>query len=123
MANVSFVNLTPHAIVIRLVDGTDLTIAPSGKVARVDEAPNSVVDEIGGVPVLAKSVFTEVIDLPKPVEGTAFIVSGLVAGAVSRGDVFCPATGPKDDAIRNEKGHIVAVKFLKATMSYGVVIC
>ena len=101
MANVSFVNLTPHAIVIRLVDGTDLTIAPSGKVARVDEAPNSVVDEIGGVPVLAKSVFTEVIDLPKPVEGTAFIVSGLVAGAVSRADVFCPATGPKDDAIRN----------------------
>ena len=123
MANVSFVNLTPHAIVIRLVDGTDLTIAPSGKVARVDEAPNSVVDEIGGVPVLAKSVFTEVIDLPKPVEGTAFIVSGLVAGAVSRADVFCPATGPKDDAIRNEKGHIVAVKSLKATLSYGVVIC
>ena len=126
MANVSFVNLTPHAIVIRLVDGTDLTIAPSGKVARVDEAPNSVVDEIGGVPVLAKSVFTEVIDLPKPVEGTAFIVSGLVAGAVSRADVFSPATGPKDEAIRNEKGHIVAVKFLKATTlpnTDGVVIC
>jgi hypothetical protein len=123
MANVSFVNLTPHNIVIRLVDGTDLTIVPSGKVARVDEAPNSVVDEIGGVPVLAKSVFTEVIDLPKPVEGTAFIVSGLVAGAVSRGDVFSPATGPKDDPIRNEKGHIVAVKSLKATLSYGVVIC
>jgi hypothetical protein len=67
-----------------------------------------------------------VIDLPEPIEGTAFIVSGLVAGAVSRSDVFSPATGPKDEAIRNDKGHIIAVKFLKATTfpnTDGVVIC
>jgi hypothetical protein len=114
MAN--FVNLTPHPIVIRLADETDLVVNPSGKVARVDEAPNKVVGEIGGVPVLSRSTFTEVVDLPDPEENTAYIVSSLVAGVVSRLDVFSPATGPKDSAIRNEKGHIVAVRFLKATM-------
>jgi len=122
----NFVNLTPHAIVVRLQDGSDLTFPPSGKVARVDEAPNFINGEIGGVPVLARTVFTAVIDLPEPTEGTAFIVSGLVAGVVYRPDVFSPATGPKDEAIRNDKGHIIAVKFLKATTlpnTDGVVIC
>lgn len=118
MANVSvsFVNLTPHPIVIRRADGTDTTFVPSGKVARVDETANSIVGDIEGIPVLAKSQFTQVIDLPEPEEGVVFIVSGLVAGQVSRNDVFSPATGPKDDAIRNEKGHIVAVKFLKKSL-------
>jgi hypothetical protein len=126
MANVSFVNLTPHAIVIRLVDGTDLTFPPSGKVARVDEAPNFVNGEIGGIPIISRTVFGEVIDLPEPVEGIGYIVSGLVAGVVYRADVFAPATGPKDGAIRNDKGQIVAVVALKATtngIDSGVVIC
>lgn len=126
MANfVNFVNLTPHPIVVRLHDG-DVTFPPSGKVARVDEMPTTVVGEMGGVKILSRTVFTAVINLPEPVEGTAFIVSGLVAGAVSRADVFCPATGPKDGAIRNDKGHIIAVVALKATTNGhddGVVIC
>jgi len=122
----NFVNLTPHAIVVRLADGTDLTFPPSGKVARVDEMPTTVVGDLDGIPILSRTVFGQVVDLPEPIEGTAFIVSGLVAGVVYRGDVFSPATGPKDGAIRNDKGHIIAVVSLKATtngIDSGVVIC
>ena len=122
----NFVNLTPHPIVVRLNDGSDLTFPPSGKVARVDELPTTTVGEVGGVKILSRTVFGEVIDLPEPTEGVGYIVSGLVAGVVYRADVFAPATGPKDNAIRNEKGHIVAVVALKATtngVDAGVVIC
>jgi len=121
-----FVNLTPHAIVVRLADGSDLTFPASGKVARVDELPTTVVGEMGGVKILSRTVFGQVVDLPEPTEGFAYIVSGLVAGVVYRADVFAPATGPKDGAIRNDKGQIVAVVALKATTSGiddGVVIC
>ena len=122
----NFVNLTPHAIVVRLNDGNDLTFPPSGKIARVDELPTTVVGEVGGVKILSRTVFGEVIDLPEPVEGIGYIVSGLVAGVVYRADVFAPATGPKDGAVRNDKGHIFAVVALKATTNgsdAGVVIC
>ena len=124
MAN--FVNLTPHAIVVRMPDGSDLTFPPSGKIARVDELPNVHTGDIDGIPVISRTVFGKVIDLPEPVEGVAYIVSGLVAGQVYRSDVFAPATGPKDNAIRNDKGHIVAVISLKSTVGPiddGVVIC
>lgn len=122
----NFVNLTPHAITVRLNDGSDLTFPPSGKIARVDEMPNVHTGDINGIPIMARTVFGEVIDLPEPTEGIGYIVSGLVAGVVYRADVFAPATGPKDNAIRNEKGHIIAVVALKATtngISSGVVIC
>jgi hypothetical protein len=122
----NFLNLTPHPIVVRLNDGSDLTFPPSGKVARVDELPTQIVGDVNGIPIMARTVFGEVIDLPEPVEGLGYIVSGLVAGAVSRADVFAPATGPKDGAVRNDKGHIVAVVALKATtngVDAGVVIC
>ena len=122
----NFLNLTPHAIVVRLADGSDLTFPPSGKVARVDELPTTVIGEFDGITILSRTVFGKVIDLPDPVEGTAFIVSGLVAGVVYRADVFSPATGPKDGAVRNDKGHIVAVVSLKSTVGPiddGIVIC
>ena len=122
----NFVNLTPHPIVVRMNDGTDLTFPPSGKVARVDELPTQIVGDLDGIKLLPRTVFGEVIDLPEPVEGVGYIVSGLVAGVVYRADVFAPATGPKDGALRNDKGHIVTVVALKATtngIDSGVVIC
>ena len=122
----SLINLTPHAIVVRMPDGSDLTFPPSGKVARVDEMPSEVVGTLFGIPVISRTVFGQVIDLPEPVEGFAYIVSGLVAGVVYRNDVFSPATGPKDGALRNDKGHIVAVISLKSSagpQNEGVVIC
>lgn len=113
------INLTPHPIVIRLgVDEkSDVTFPPSGVVARVAEkAVKPTRNEIFGFPVAGKTVVDEVVNLPEPKEGVIYIVSGLVAQNVSRSDVFSPATGPEDNAIRNEKGHIIAVTKLKETV-------
>ena len=114
----NFINLTPHAIVIRQNDGTDITFPPSGMVARLDEHPSLLMGNIEGIPILSRTNFGEVIGLPQFVtEGVNYIVSSLVAAQVVRLDVFSPATGPNDGAIRNDKGHIVAVVALKATQN------
>lgn len=103
---IMFVNLTPHEIYI--VDGEKKTIIPtSGKVARVASTNGT---QIEGV-LWTGTVYGEVIDLPPPETGKIFIVSGLVAGRVgaSRDDVFSPGTGPKDEALRDERNQIVGV--------------
>lgn len=105
------VNLTPHAIVVRLASGEDVTFPASGTVARVSSTPGTL-GEIGGLPVATPTVFGEVTDLPEPVEGTWLLVSGMVGSALAgkgRTDILVPGTGPNDGAVRNEKGHIVAV--------------
>jgi len=105
------VNCTPHPIVVRSADGTDTTFAPSGVCPRVSTTPG-VVEAIPGFPcpVASPTTFSGVVDMPDPVEGTWFIVSGVVGAAVAgRADVLVPGTGPQDGAVRNEKGHIVAV--------------
>jgi hypothetical protein len=113
----TLVNLTPHAIVLRLPDGTDLTIPPSGQVARVAVAPAAPVVVPGiPVPVLPAPVLGEVTGLPSPADGIGFIVSGMVAQAASRPDVFAPATGPGDGAIRNAAGQVVAVTRLVSSI-------
>ncbi len=105
-----FFNLTPHALVLRAADGTDTTIAPSGTVARVGTTPGAQVGELNGIPLFSNTTFGEIEGLPAPAEGTIYIVSGLVGGRVSgRDDVVVPGTGPQDGAIRNDKGHIIAV--------------
>lgn len=108
------INLTPHAIVIRLADNTDLTIAPEGVVARV--STSSVEVEVEGVPVpVIRTQYGEVENLPTTEEAKAsggILVSGLVLSRLGQewtGVAFAPATGPNDGAVRNEKGHIVAV--------------
>jgi len=106
--------MTPHAITLRGPDGADHTIEPSGSVARVTNiagAPGAV----PGIPcpVHEAAAFGEVIGLPEPAEGIFYLVSGFVGAAVGgrsgRGDVLVPGTGPNDGAVRNEKGHVVAV--------------
>lgn len=118
------VNLTPHAIVLRMGEGpeTDVTIAPSGTVARVTQgAARLAVGYMGcPVPVYRQGPFAAIEDLPDYENGTLLIVSGMVAAAVKeieglhqnvalRTDVVAPGTGPADGAVRNDKGHIVAV--------------
>jgi len=95
-----FINLTPHAINLANGEGeVVLTIEASGEVARVATKPGEKVGELN-----------EVEGLPAPQDGTVYIVSGLVGGQVTgRDDVVVPGTGPQDNAIRNEKNHIVAV--------------
>lgn len=107
------INLTPHAINFQGEDGTVVSFPPSGVVARVATST----EEVGIVTVLCqdipviKTVYGEVTDVPAlPCE--PFLVSGMVLGRLGQeysGVAFAPATGPAAGAIRNEKGHIVAV--------------
>ena len=112
----NIVNLTPHALTLRTPTGEDVIVPPSGTVARVGSTPGTF-GEVEGipVPVAAPDTFGEVEGLPEAVPGTIYLVSAMVGGRVSRPDVFTPGTGPQDGAIRNEKGHIVAVTRIKAT--------
>lgn len=117
------VNLTPHAITLRTGEGpeTDVTIPPSGTVARVSQGPARPAHGYLGcpVPVFQQGAFAAIEGLPSYEDGTLLIVSGMVASALKeyeayrneeyRGDVVAPGTGPNDGAVRNEKGHIVAV--------------
>jgi hypothetical protein len=107
-----FVNLTPHDITLRDPNGDDVTVAPSGTVARVSTSTTTT-RVLAGLPVRVK-VLGAVVGLPDPDGVSVFIVSGAVRGALqekgsSRADVVAPATGPHDGAIRNDAGHVVAV--------------
>lgn len=102
-------NLTPHAITVRLPDGTDRIYPPSGTLARVEMEEEVAFHLHGIVPVIRRKP-GEVVGLPT--DGTPCLVSGMVLDAL-RGaghtapNVYAPDTGPT--AIRDEKGHIVAV--------------
>jgi hypothetical protein len=112
----NFVNLTPHSIVLSLPDGSEINIPSSGEVARVATLP-AAPRQVEGVPipVVPSPAYGDVTGLPAPVEGVAFLVSGLVLSRCGgRGDVFAPATGPADGAIRDERGQIRAVSRLVA---------
>lgn len=110
------INLTPHAIAFQSATGEITTFPPSGVVARVaasSEAFGAVLSEgFSGISIPV------VINVQGEVEGVPslpcapFLVSGMVLDALGleyRGTAYAPATGPADGAIRNDKGHIVAV--------------
>lgn len=100
-------NLTPHTIVIRLENGDEVEIPPSGTVARVTTV-QVVEGELMGVPIISKS-YGPVTGLPE--EGTPCIVSAMVLAAVpGRAGVYAPDTGAT--AIRGENGQIRAVMAL-----------
>lgn len=121
-----FVNLTPHAIAIATVlddgDDTAVTVQPSGSIARVsmDElSVRPIEDEYGNgiIPVITRKAGA-VTGLPAPREGVNYLVSGMVLDALAgsvRFDVFAPDTGPT--AVRNDKGHITAVRRLVGVAS------
>ncbi len=120
-------NLTPHAITLKCLDGSEVTFQPSGTVARVatiesvvgtrdvwshgqtecDEHGNSFGSRIEVV----RRVLGEAEGLPP--EGTDCLVSAMVLSAVhGRKGVYAPDSGPT--AIRNEKGQVIAVTRLVA---------
>ena len=95
------INLTPHAIVVM-----DKTYPASGLVARVD-MESKVVGKLDGFPVIENIVTGN--NLPNHIEGTILLVSAMVLGMakeLGRKDCVAPDT---NNAIRNEKGHIVSV--------------
>lgn len=104
-------NLTPHAITIRATDGTEITIPPSGIVARVSTTEEVVgTCAITGAPIVRRK-FGEVQGLPE--EGAPCIVSSLVLAAVpGRSGVYAPDTGPT--AVRDGNGQVIAVTRLVA---------
>lgn len=102
-------NLTPHAIRVRNADGTDTVFEPSGVIARVS-TEEKVVSEYAGIPVITRAT-GEVTGLPS--DGTPYLVSSMVLAALpGRIGAFAPDTG--STAIRDDKGHIVAVTRLVA---------
>ena len=102
------INLTPHNVVLRGVEG-DIEL-PSTGLARVKSESGEKLEERGCISLYAAPNWGEVEGLPAPASGMIYIVSALVAGKCGgREDVFSPGTGPSDGAVRNEKGHIVAV--------------
>ena len=109
------VNLTPHPICLATPGGERITLLRSGAAARVETEPAEPYEVAGiPVPVLPPPVWGEVSGLPPPREGTVYLVSALVAArCADRGDVYAPATGPADGAIR-EGGQVVAVTRLLA---------
>lgn len=96
------INLTPHPI--NLYDATGVReIQASGQLARV-RCNAATVAVLEGLPVQVPQ-YSEIVGLPEPKEGTAYIVSSLVisalqAAGITRPDVVAPATGPQDGCIR-----------------------
>lgn len=102
-----FINLTPHAISVLDKDGVKTVFEPSGQLARVSSSFADT-EDIGGFN-LNRQVFGDVEGLPESKEGVFYIVSALVLGQVkNRSDVVAPRTD--GTAIRNDKGHIEAVR-------------
>lgn len=100
------VNLTPHAITF-ITDTETQVIEPSGTLARVSTKTVLTGETVSGIPV-TKTEFGVVEGLPDPEEGTAFIVSSLVAGRVlERTDVFIP-----NESVRDDAGRIIGCKSL-----------
>ena len=94
----NYINLTPHAI--NLNDGR--SFPASGQIARVSSKYTALDGDFCSVQ------FGQIDDLPAPVAGTVFIVSGMVASATDRQDVVSPATG-HPQCVRNDKGQIQSV--------------
>ena len=102
--NAHLVNCTPHDINIKMSDEDGFfTIAPSGVVARCKTEYNTVAQVVAGGDTfnIRERYFNEPQDLPDPKEGTLYIVSRIVAEAMSgvRNDLLMV-----DDVIRDENG-------------------
>lgn len=119
-------NLTPH--VIRVADSAGSIIVefpPSGERAEIDETFQEVIaalfDEIE-IPVgMGNRYSGQVRNLP-PYDGeTIYLVSGMVISAllqngIFRRDVWAPATGPNDNALRKD-GQVYAVRRFVAAVT------
>ena len=119
----TLVNLTPHPITIQSGD-TSITIQPAGTVARVASTSTFLAEtSIDGMSIpVYRDVYGDVTGLPDtPDHDTLYIVSGMVLAALAQqhnaatydGWVVAPATGPNDNAVRDDQGRIIAVTRLK----------
>ena len=124
--NTTVINTTPHALTIIGLDGFQRVIPASGRVIRVStksggqtatlgdtQIPLFGADITDGITISDVETTVDFNEIPQN-EETMYIVSGMVGAKLRhRHDIFVPMTSPSDNPIRNEKGHIVAVRGLK----------
>lgn len=102
----TIINATPHNITV-IRGGENVVFETSGIIARVSSSYTSM-EPIDGF-VIEHQTFGEIEGLPAEESGIFYIVSAMVLGANNtRKDLLAPNTGAS--AVRNEKGHIVAVQ-------------
>lgn len=108
---VKLVNLTPHAlsIITGHVEADDIgnaevvvDLPPSGSLARVQEIrtpADPVITAAVAIPT-TRVTYGNLTGLPDPVEGTVYVVSGMVLAALgdSRPDVMAPGPLVRDEA-------------------------
>lgn len=103
---VVLVNLTPHDLNIVQIDGSVLTVAPSGVCPRCSSS--EVADgTIGSLIQITRQTLGEVEGLPEMLPATFYIVSRLVASAANRPDLLVP--GP---LLRDDKGRVIGCRGL-----------
>jgi len=106
---VKFHNLTPHAIVVRTPSG-DRTFPPTGLVARV-ETEEYTIGEVDGIPLVGRTAGRLILpNVPGAESNDQLIVSSMAldaASVVQARRLVAPDTGTT--AVRNDKGHVVAV--------------
>lgn len=119
MERIKFINLTPHELNIRDVNGEMQTIPASGQVARCQESRKPYLTPVGDFAAGSVS-YGEVEGLPPTGErgaNTLYIVSAIVLNAIAAGkkrfDVLAP--GP---AIRDENGKIIGADGLTGLPVY-----
>ena len=101
-----YINLTPHSINVRKVDGSSVIVPASGTICRVSVTmqPSFVED---GIQVYAP-VYGDIQNLPLPEEGKVFIVSRMIKDRCpDRADVRVPG-----NLIRDEQGNVIGAEGL-----------
>lgn len=98
--HVRLVNLTGHSLKLAS-RGDEALYLPSEGRARVDSGMRMVDRFVVGMRIvipLLEITENKIVDLPDPVEGIVYIVSGIVAGSVrDRDDVVTPSRVVRDD--------------------------
>ena len=103
-------NLTPHNVVIVSEGEEVVTYSPEPTAARVSVQTvqvGKITDQFGNRIPVTRSVYGKVTNLPEQKNGTAYIVSLLVAKAAKEegrdiSDLFIP-----NETVRDEQGRIV----------------
>ena len=96
--SMNLVNLTPHPIVLACEDGSRVTVAASGTVARVSSTPGAL-ERVEGipVPVAASTVFGEVEGLPAPAEGEYYWIDLIGCAVRGQNDAALGSVSALDD--------------------------
>lgn len=108
-----FVNLTRYPMTFELPDGRQVWIGASGRQVHVDVIEREL-ELVGGMPAVARQ-HGEITNLPAPVPGVVYLVTGLVLERLEalgryRADIYAGDVGRA--AKRDARGKIMAVQRL-----------